>query len=93
MDEYTLEIYLSTDGKHTVKTISSTPEGNKKAYGVAVAMYDQILAKYGTKQAQAVKEYAKDNGTTDLGVCDKCGAPNKLSSKGKPYCSAKCWLK
>lgn len=28
----------------------------------------------------------------DLGVCQKCGAPNKLSQKGKVYCSNKCWL-
>lgn len=28
-----------------------------------------------------------------LGVCKKCGAPNKISSSsGKVYCSAKCWL-
>lgn len=27
-----------------------------------------------------------------LGVCTKCGAPNKLSAKGKIYCSEKCWL-
>lgn len=29
----------------------------------------------------------------DLGVCDKCGAKNLRSLKGKVYCSAKCWLK
>lgn len=28
-----------------------------------------------------------------LGVCSKCGAPNKLSKQGKVYCSATCWLK
>ena len=28
----------------------------------------------------------------DLGVCDKCGAKNLRSMKGKVYCSAKCWL-
>ena len=27
----------------------------------------------------------------DLGTCDKCGAPNKLSKVGKPYCSSLCW--
>jgi len=31
--------------------------------------------------------------TQNLGVCPKCGAPNKLSLKGKVYCSNKCWLK
>lgn len=28
----------------------------------------------------------------ELGNCDKCGAPNLMSQKGKPYCSKKCWL-
>jgi len=28
----------------------------------------------------------------DLGKCPKCGAPNKLSKAGKPYCSKTCWL-
>ena len=25
--------------------------------------------------------------------CQKCGSPIAISSTGKPYCSAKCWLK
>lgn len=25
--------------------------------------------------------------------CQKCGAPIAISSKGHPYCTAKCWLK
>ena len=29
--------------------------------------------------------------TEDLGVCSKCGAANKLSKNGKPYCSKLCW--
>jgi hypothetical protein len=28
----------------------------------------------------------------DLGACSKCGAPMALSQKGKPFCTAKCWL-
>lgn len=27
----------------------------------------------------------------DLGNCDKCGAPNKLSQRGTKYCSKLCW--
>lgn len=26
-------------------------------------------------------------------TCPKCGAPIAISSKGNPYCTAKCWLK
>jgi len=29
----------------------------------------------------------------DLGNCPQCGAPMAMSRAGKPYCSAKCWLK
>ena len=28
-----------------------------------------------------------------LGNCPKCGAPEKMSKAGKPYCSKTCWLK
>ena len=39
-------------------------------------------------------ETNKQNGESeDLGNCDKCGAPNKRSMKGKVYCSKTCWLK
>lgn len=31
------------------------------------------------------------SGTTILGSCGKCGAPNKLSAAGKAYCSKVCW--
>lgn len=30
---------------------------------------------------------------SDLGTCTKCGANMKMSKAGKPFCSAKCWLK
>ena len=47
----------------------------------------------------AVKQQANwDNTKTnietagDIWVCGKCGAVNKMSQAGKPYCSAKCWL-
>ena len=29
----------------------------------------------------------------DLGNCADCGAPRAMSKLGKPYCSARCWLK
>ena len=37
----------------------------------------------------------KDASTTqdNLGNCAKCGAPNKLSKRGKTYCSNTCWIK
>ncbi|MBI3980692.1 hypothetical protein HY345_01720 [Candidatus Microgenomates bacterium] len=59
-----LEIYLSTDGKHTVHLKTSEPDKAKRKEMIAKAMelYDFVLARYGTKQAQAVKEYSHGNG-------------------------------
>ena len=31
--------------------------------------------------------------SSDLGACRDCGAPNKLSKAGRPYCSALCFKK
>ena len=60
--EYELEMFLSTDGKHTVHIKVSDPAARHEAVQKAMEMYDFVLARYGTKQAQAVKEYA--NGHT-----------------------------
>jgi hypothetical protein len=59
---YTFEVWLSTDGKHSVHCVADTPEGRREAMRVATQEYDYILERYGTKQAQAVKEYGKGNG-------------------------------
>lgn len=54
------EIFLSTDGKHTVHAISTTKKGRKAALKWSRAVYDALLSRYGTKQGQAKKEYSKD---------------------------------
>jgi hypothetical protein len=91
MEDFELEVFLSTDGKHTVRLLTKNEEQRNVGIPYAKALYTKILAEFGTKQGQAVKEYAKETGK-DLGVCTKCGAPNLLSKNGKPYCSKKCWL-
>ena len=41
---------------------------------------------------EIVKAESAVENKEDLGVCAKCGAPNKWSQKyNKPYCSAICW--
>ncbi len=103
LEDFEGEVWLSTDGKHTVRVLAKNTESRAAALNWAKEVYEKIVERYGTKQAQAVKEYAKDNptsfrGTTappapqNLGNCKDCGAPNKLSMKGKVYCSAKCWI-
>ena len=84
------EVYLSTDGKNTVFIRADTAESRKKGLEWAKVVYEALLKRYGTKQGQAVKEYG--NNKEDLGKCNKCGAPNRKSMKGKVYCSDKCWL-
>lgn len=101
-------IFLSTDGKHTVQAETAQDEiiDPQEMLTNTESMYDKIVAKYGTKQAQTVKAYTPkpafpdDTGPSAVppqqvkgyGVCPKCGAPNALSARGKIYCSKKCWL-
>ncbi|MBI2756202.1 MAG: hypothetical protein HYX52_05770 [Chloroflexi bacterium] len=47
-----IEIWLSTDGKHTVKAVA-TEEGALSTLEVARDVYDAIVAEYGLKPAQA----------------------------------------
>ena len=89
--DFEAEVFLSTDGKHTVNVRASTKAGRKAALAWSKAVYDKLIYTYGTKQAQAKRDYETPS-TPDLGKCKDCGAPNKMSTKGKPYCSAKCWL-
>jgi ribosomal protein L44E len=85
------EVFWSTDGKHTVHVKASTKDGRRSALAWGNEVYKRIKDTYGTKQAQSVKEYAKEP-IEDLGKCSSCGAPNKKSLKsGKLYCSALCW--
>ncbi|MCL5433325.1 MAG: hypothetical protein M1524_04405 [Patescibacteria group bacterium] len=66
--EFEFECFLSTDGKHTVRILAKTPEGRKDGLSYAQKVYDRILVRYGTKQAQAVKEYK--NGGVHCKTCN-----------------------
>ena len=56
---FTGEVFWSTDGKHTVHVIAETKEGRAAALKWGDMAYERLVLKYGTKQAQAVKEYTK----------------------------------
>ena len=60
--KYEFELFLSTDGKHTIHVKAFDAPGKRKALRVATETYNYILTRYGTKQAQVVKEYGKENG-------------------------------
>jgi hypothetical protein len=44
-----LELYLSTDGKHTVHASAQTPEEMAKLAPIAKALYRRVLEEFGTK--------------------------------------------
>lgn len=91
--EPTYEIYLSSDGKHTVHIRADGETELVKAYNVASRMYKKILEQHGagTKQAKAIEKEEKES---KLGNCDRCGAPMSWSQRtNKAYCSALCWKK
>lgn len=44
-----IELFLSTDGKHTVHVSAQTPDELKVLGPVAKALYQEVLAEFGTK--------------------------------------------
>jgi hypothetical protein len=44
-----LELFLSTDGKHTVHVSADTPEQMTALVATAKALYQEVLAAFGTK--------------------------------------------
>lgn len=45
------------------------------------------------KQTNLSQPSNSTNNEFNHSKCQKCGSPIAISSTGKPYCSAKCWLK
>jgi len=46
-----IELFLSTDGKHTVHAVAETPEEMADLVPIAKALYEKVLEDYGTKAA------------------------------------------
>jgi hypothetical protein len=44
-----IELFLSTDGKHTVHVVAQTPEEMTKLAPVAKALYRRVIEEFGTK--------------------------------------------
>lgn len=64
--EFEGEVFLSTDGKNTVHVKAKDRAGRKAALEWAKAVYEGLREIYGTKQSQAVREYAKNGETQHL---------------------------
>lgn len=61
-NEYPIEVIFSTDGKHSVFVRGKNKEEMDELLPYGKAVYEKIVAAYGTKQAQAAKAYAKQEG-------------------------------
>lgn len=81
--EFDLEVWLSSDGKHTVKIFAKTERGKIDGLKVGKAIYEGIISSYGTKQAQSAREYSSGNNKPIQGNSeaqkidpDTCSHPN-----------------
>lgn len=59
-EDYEFEMWLSTDGKNSVRVSTNNPKARKQAMLKAVEAYEYLRTRYGTKQEQNVKTYSKD---------------------------------
>lgn len=63
-----IELFLSTDGKHTVHVSAETPEELAKITPKAKALYQKVLSEFGGKvQFRSGINSPKGNGQTPLG--------------------------
>lgn len=64
--QFDFDLYLSTDGKHSVHISAETQMGRRAGIKYAVSVYDRLIQRFGTKQSQTIKEYSKPpNGDTE----------------------------
>ena len=72
---------LAMMGIGVMDSIASADEMNKAESYQEVTPDNDVMARFKKKVDAGLEE------------CPKCGAEMKISSKGKPYCTALCWTK
>ena len=81
-----IELFLSTDGKHTVHVSAETPEKLAELVPVAQALYQQVLAEYGAKgqptpngqsNGQGWGKYSATPAQAQAAVAPQCPAHQK----------------
>lgn len=95
-----IEVYLSTDGKHTVKVSSHDRDEAQKLFPYARDLYEAILERYGTKEkmwrnamngngkAAANGQANGQNGNGDAPNCPVHDIPMKyIEGKNGPFWS------
>lgn len=91
---YDFELFLSTDGKCTVH-VTADKETNsvvkKRAMVKCIEVFEYIKERFGTKQAQAVREYGKNGG--DKKDPDECSHTNIKYAQSKTEKNPGRWFK
>ena len=62
-----IELFLSTDGKHTVHMTAETPEAMAELAPKAKALYQKVLSEFGTKAQMWQAGDGKGNGHATVG--------------------------
>lgn len=100
MNDFTLELFLSSDGKHTVRIETKTEAERNIAIPYAKVLYKKIIEEFGTKQEQAVKAYSAkpsfpddsgpvaQDGQEEIPICPKHHKPMTKGQWGW-YCKSK----
>jgi hypothetical protein len=79
-----IELYLSSDGKHTVHVSAETPEVMDKLAAYADKLYARVLEQYGTKpQLWEAARNGQANGQTSAA---KPSAPKAQEPAAAPLC-------
>ena len=84
-DSFEFEMWLSTDGKHTVNVKAKTDGGRAAAVAYATARYEEVQKTYGKKGVTQTNDFAKTL-SADYCTVHDCEMLTATSKKtGKPY--------
>jgi hypothetical protein len=81
---YELELFLSTDGKHTVHTTIPAGADINEALRKTTFVYDQIKEKYGLQPQRTFSKPAAAPQTPGL-MCRRHNVPMRMNKNNKPY--------
>ena len=80
-----IELYLSSDGKHTVHAAADTPEQLLRLVPSASELYEQVLGSYGTK-AQMWQEATNARSNGEARTTSPNSTPAGVREDNAPRC-------
>ena len=80
-----IELFLSSDGKHTVHIAAETPVELAKLAPSARSLYQKVLESYGTK-AQMWQEVTGAKGNGEVKINQRVDAPKGVIGAEPPRC-------